>query len=628
MSDISLNEADRILNWIDKNGFWNWNLLSTGYSSKTRGIGVFMKHEFTEGIDERLLVRIPKNNILSPKNSFIYNLVVEYSEQNQNEEVDLAQGMFSLVLCFIYELSAGHGSPWFDYVSSIDPLKHLDCETIPINLWTDEEKCLLNLTECGRLGMLDNSDLLDFYVECVHFAKKNSNYVPIPRVFDVEVEHCPQDIRAFVQEHYKDNVIDFGRYSFAVISRAFSIDDFHGNALVPGADLFNHMTPIQRETEDGLEIMNKENVEFICDSSNICGICGEPDCEDHEDSENEEVMEDSEIEQEPEADSSEQSQSPETPQEQSIDKQKSLDKKEVIDTQYIKDLDDSLRREALEDNVSVDLDADAYSTIQKKNIADKDQELFRQLTDDSRCCDIVLVNLFIEGDDLELFNSYGNKLANPYLLQKYGFVTSIHEPNINDTCCLLQQLCEYVKQLKAKSSSTEKRQLQEKLLWYNRTGVDIVNSLVAEMRSNDVENTDNKSDASYFSEDLDFQEPENWQTSLVIRFDGSITPQAYAFVKLLTLSYNQFQLRLQNCPEEKLSTWVGKILLTFQQDEEMEKIFKELARRRLSTYHRTSAMKASLPHRQTLIENLIQQERLLLEKALGSCICTNVAHIY
>ena len=628
MSDISLKEAGHILNWIDRNGFWNWNLLSTGCSSRTRGVGVFMKHEFTEGIDERLLVRIPKNNILSPKNSFIYNLVVDYSEQSENEEVDLGQGMFSLVLCFIYELSAGHGSPWFDYVNSIDPLKHLDCETIPINLWTDEEKRLLSLTECGRLGMLDNSDLLDFYVECVLFAKKISNLVPIPRVFDVELEHCQQNIKYFVQEHFKDKVIDFGRYSLAVISRAFSIDDFHGNALVPGADLFNHMTPVQRDTEDGCEIMVKENVEFICDSSNVCGICGEPDCDDHEDSESEEIMEDSETEIQDDAASSEQGQYRESLQEQPFEDNKASVKKEYIDMEYIKELDDSLCHENPEDNISINLDTDAYSIIQKENVSDKNEELFRQLTDDSRCCDIVLVNLFLEGDDRELFNSYGNKLANPYLLQKYGFVTSVHEPNINDTCCLSLQLCEYVKQLKDKSSSVEKKQLQEKLLWYNRTGVDIVNSLLAEMRSSNDTDTESKSDASYFSEDLDFQEPENWQTSLVIRYDGSITPQAYAFVRLLTLSYNQFQLRLQNCPEENLSTWIGKILLTFQEDQEMEKVFKELVRRRLLTYHRSNAMEASLPHRRILIENLIQQEQLVLEKALRSCICTNVAHTY
>ncbi|KAK7682888.1 hypothetical protein QCA50_013920 [Cerrena zonata] len=195
---MSLTTSDKIaslMEWLNANAFWNNDQLDVEQSKESSGIGVFFNSpDEDEEDDDNLLLRIPKENILSPKNSFIWNLLVDYSENHiVNFDVDLTQ---------------------------------------------------------------DNIDQL-------------------PKI---------------ILDNHHEKLIQFGKYVQTVISRAFEVDEFHGLSLVPGADLFNHIPPVLNEDS---RISGREDVHFVCDGGDdVCDVCGELDCEDHQDEEEMDIEED------------------------------------------------------------------------------------------------------------------------------------------------------------------------------------------------------------------------------------------------------------------------------------------------------------------------------------------------
>ena len=84
-----------------------------------------------------------------------------------------------------------------------------------------------------------------------------------------------------------------------------------------------------------------------------------------------------------------------------------------------------------------------------------DHDLANELSDSSKCCDVVLIREPQEQHEFEIFNSYGNELSNAQLLQKYGFIDM--DDNPNDTCLLSIQFFKQLKTLKEKLGNPKKQ---------------------------------------------------------------------------------------------------------------------------------------------------------------------------
>ena len=154
--------------------------------------------------------------------------------------------MHGLIISFIYELDMGQASPWYDYLKSIDPeVTGID---VPMCLWSESERKLLQNTECSLLGMLDLHELIVLFEECIQFSKSNEKYVKIPEILDIDLANKDKDNKLYNQ--YKKNLDQFwGLCSNGYIFKAFQVDEYHGPSLVPGADLFNHLSPLLAEDE-------------------------------------------------------------------------------------------------------------------------------------------------------------------------------------------------------------------------------------------------------------------------------------------------------------------------------------------------------------------------------------------
>lgn len=264
-----------LLQWLDHNGYWRSDLEIR--PSKMGGLGVFYKNGDSQLdahslMKDPLLLRIPKANILAAKNSSIYNLLVDYVPKNPN--VNLTKRMFGLVLAVVYEVLLADRSPWHGYLCSID----FEQLTVPLCLWDKDDRENFGNTEVDLRNLLSHDELFEFYVEAVCFAKHYALLVPVPRVLDISDKMV--SISIVLQKH-KLLLHEFGKIMQAVVSRSFDIDTYYELALVPGADLFNHIEPGWDAAR--LKMVPRENIHFVCDS-HVCSTCGEPECDDHSDS--------------------------------------------------------------------------------------------------------------------------------------------------------------------------------------------------------------------------------------------------------------------------------------------------------------------------------------------------------
>ncbi|CUM49328.1 uncharacterized protein AC631_04217 [Debaryomyces fabryi] len=682
MSNTDSDKVDNVLGWLEKNAFWNADILSVEESKTTSGVGVFLKTDSSED-EDNLLLRIPKANILSSKNTFICNLLNDFNElYSGNPDVNLTKGMHSVVISFIYELYAGKNSPWFDYVSTIDPKQENDeFSNIPICLWTTEEKEMLKNTECDLLGMLNSDELVQFYIECIRFAHINEKYAGMPEIFDLELPSDSNELESFLTRKHFEKVVMFAKYVQTVISRAFAVDDFHGLSLVPGADLFNHIVPVMQQQDETSKIQGRENVHFVCDGDDVCTICGESNCENHDEDEDEEeeMIEEIEEEEEEENDgideheeedmeddedglvendlasssdsegSDENNESDEHDENQSDQESDTEEIPEIseITMDYIKEMEDELdddedsEAETAKSDEEVSTlslsedEAESMPNTQTGHSMSAEEELAAQLSDSSQCCDIVLTNPPLEEYKYELFNTYGNTLSNPYLLQRYGFVNDFKEPNVNDSCLLSVQMFSYLKNYKKNNSGIKVKQLDVKLQWYEEIGFDIVNDLVNDYESAHQNEDDHEHHGDHEHEDgggccdnegedaemTDNTTPETWQLSPVVRYDGSLSPQTYSLLKIILMPYKLFQSKLVKCEtNRKLSRRILHLLLPYEntsQHEEIHQLIKDWCQSRLSRYNDYTSMKASTKVREEIIHNLIKQEQCILQRVIN-----------
>ncbi|KAJ1917646.1 hypothetical protein H4219_003108 [Mycoemilia scoparia] len=149
-----------------------------------------------------------------------------------------SEGNLPLTICLMYEMSLGTKSPWYGYIQSLP--KQAD---VPL-LWTAD-----------AIGYLKGTDL-ETHLQVDHKRLKNE--------FGQLQKLCNMYPQVFIDGNEGgirwDSFGDFLRVYSLVTSRAFKIDDFHGDAMVPFADIFNHLTA-------------KEHVHIESDP-NVCDMCG------------------------------------------------------------------------------------------------------------------------------------------------------------------------------------------------------------------------------------------------------------------------------------------------------------------------------------------------------------------
>ncbi|KAJ7133542.1 hypothetical protein C8R44DRAFT_24920 [Mycena epipterygia] len=203
-----------LLSWCSERGFWLDKRLQV--ISGPCGVAVISSDATTIPVDS-ILVRIPRQSVLSVKSSPISDLI---PAQPWGRGAQL-----SLALALSVELECGAVSPWSAYLQSLP-------RTIPGMplLWSnhslsqDEEDPTewLKGTEAAKM-LFDSDGLLS---EIDQYFRRVAQPV-YAQVFTSSHERVP-------------SLADFHFAYCLVSSRAFLVDSYHGLAMVPIADAFNH----------------------------------------------------------------------------------------------------------------------------------------------------------------------------------------------------------------------------------------------------------------------------------------------------------------------------------------------------------------------------------------------------
>jgi hypothetical protein len=165
-------------------------------SNESVGMHVRAERKLKEG---QVVARIPKNVVLSVKNTAIADVLQEYE----------IAGLLGLTLAVMFEQAKGQASPWFEYLISLP--EKVD---IPL-LWDANQIHFLDGTELGESVMQDQMALREDY---------DSIILPILK----EPVFCPLEEFSFEK---------FQNASSLVSSRAFDVDEYHQHSMVPLADM-------------------------------------------------------------------------------------------------------------------------------------------------------------------------------------------------------------------------------------------------------------------------------------------------------------------------------------------------------------------------------------------------------
>lgn len=628
-------QVPQLIAWLNDNGFWREDLVVQ--QLRLGGLGVF--GQFDDG--DPLVLRIPKLNVLSAKTSGIYNLLYDY--EPENDDIDFKLGMFPLIIATIYEVSAGSKLPWAGYLSLIDFAN----SDVPICLWSDADKANLANTEVDLTGVLNPQELMQFFDEARRFANEIKIHVPVPSVLSGVGQ-----------------LVEFSKYVQGVVSRAFVVDDHLGLALVPGADLFNHLSPV---IVDG-KPKSRENVHFVCDND-VCEVCGERECnhgdveEDDEEMDVDQLMEelkdevdddeinddDNEDANDDDDDDVENDNEGDDIDDDEADEDETDDSDEGDDDEDDEGDDDDLGNEEMEEveelteiteevikafeaeqeeDDDTDCDDDEALTIDQVQISSHDYDLARELSDDSKCCDLVLQSLPSADHEFEVFNTYGNDLSNAYLLQRYRFVCP---GNANDGISLGVPLMKLVKLKRA----------ELKMEW-----LDDVFELVCELiHQKQHENESDKEANGHDHHDHEHSEngcadgcnegdncgdgcgdedgcgdhgfqPDLWQVSARIGADGVVSPHTYVILRLIDLPEKVFKYKLARVQKERvLALRISRLLMNSDNDNnsKYDEVIKTWCQQRLAAYP-----ELKLSDHAEVIGELVKGEKAILNRFIGA----------
>lgn len=197
-----ITDAERIQvlrRWLAYHGvMWDEEAMDIVHEGVLNGIGVVSKQALRRGHN---VAHIPKAAVLSVRNTEIAKVI---------DEANL--GHVGLNLAIAYEIAVGVRSKWYGYFQSLagpfEPLPHL---------WETDARLALVGTDAEHAAEERRSELRDEY---------NTHVKPL-------LHRLPLDGSSLSMEVY------LHAESLAT-SRAYMVDDYHGESLVPLADLFNH----------------------------------------------------------------------------------------------------------------------------------------------------------------------------------------------------------------------------------------------------------------------------------------------------------------------------------------------------------------------------------------------------
>jgi hypothetical protein len=205
---------EQIQKYFSQNG-----ITMEGIDIRTNEFGFFVQAEKDLKVGD-IVARIPKESVLSVRNTAIADII---------EEIEYG-GVLGLCLAVMYEMSLRDKSPWHAYLQTIRaPL-------LPM-CWDSNSISMLEGTDVGRAVVQDQEFVKEDFNELI--LPVVSRY---PAIFEKEF--------FTIENWFKAHAI--------VSSRAFCVDDYHGESIVPLADLFNHHFD--------------ENVHF--EIWNVCDECG------------------------------------------------------------------------------------------------------------------------------------------------------------------------------------------------------------------------------------------------------------------------------------------------------------------------------------------------------------------
>ncbi|GAB4814451.1 hypothetical protein N2152v2_001497 [Parachlorella kessleri] len=194
--------------WLQGMGI-SWNVDLIQLVDNSRGcsglaLGVQAVADVPEGAH---LCTIPKAACISMRTSSIADIL----------ETESLGGGLGLILALLHEMSLGKESKWHGYLESL-PAR----EYVPV-FWCKEELELLEGTEAEGRAEADKDAMPEDF---------ETHVLPL-------LERYPGQL---VKDY-----ITLGNFQVAasfVASRAFGIDDCHGEAMVPLADIFNHKASV------------------------------------------------------------------------------------------------------------------------------------------------------------------------------------------------------------------------------------------------------------------------------------------------------------------------------------------------------------------------------------------------
>jgi hypothetical protein len=214
------NMSNDVTLWLKRNGV-SWDGLCIARAPVTmRGMIVVSECAWEKG---DILARIPKAAVLSVQTASCAPILLDLISSKE-----LAPAA-ALNVAVAHEYSLGAASQWFGYLSSLP-----EFEPLPM-LWSDSElRQLLGGTGLDVEARQRRLELLAEHRESVAVLRRKSDLV---------------DAGAF-------DLATYLRAASLTSSRAFFVDDCHGEALVPFADLLNHkcaLVPDDAVIEGGVD---------------------------------------------------------------------------------------------------------------------------------------------------------------------------------------------------------------------------------------------------------------------------------------------------------------------------------------------------------------------------------------
>ena len=185
-----------------------------------------------------VVAKIPKDAVLSVRTTAIADII---------EEEEL-RGILGLGLAILYEKSLGDKSPWFEYLQCIP-----EYEQLPLFYDKNSLEYLQN-TDVGRCVNSDAQNLIEDYETYIWPLLESDKYPQL-------------EIRFITQENWF-------KVASLISSRAFQVDSYHGEALCPLGDLFNHKTDFENvhcegNDEEDNEWEDEQDTEQVDDDSEI-----------------------------------------------------------------------------------------------------------------------------------------------------------------------------------------------------------------------------------------------------------------------------------------------------------------------------------------------------------------------